>query len=58
MNDPANSNVDVATKSSYPMMMNLGQDLNYTYETKWRNFLCEKNKKKKAAKKINCITFG
>lgn len=32
MNDPANSNVDVATKSTYPMMMNLGQDLNYTYE--------------------------
>ncbi|XP_031621018.1 ionotropic receptor 75a-like [Contarinia nasturtii] len=30
MSDPRNANVDVATKSTYPMMINLGFDLNYT----------------------------
>lgn len=35
MDDPVTSHIDVATKSTYPMMISLSHDLNFTYEKQW-----------------------
>lgn len=42
MEDPKNANIDVGTKSTYPMIMNLISDLNFTYITNKNSIKKEK----------------